>query len=158
MKINRRNFFIRIFQAIALVSIPAVLSSFLESCKNTLIGPTASQIMPTLSGTLSGGYVTLNVDSSSPIAKTGTAALVNYNGGSLLVDHPSASAYNALSSICTHQGCQITGFDSSSGQFICPCHGSTFDVNGKVTQGPAGSPLPKYQTQLNGTQLTIKVS
>jgi Rieske Fe-S protein len=158
MKINRRNFFIRTFQAIAVVSIPAVFSSFLESCKNTPIGPDASQIMPTLSGTFSGGNVTLNVDSSSPLSKTGTAALVNYTDGSLLVDHPSGSVYNALSSICTHQGCQITGFDTGSEQFICPCHGSTFDVNGKVTQGPAGSPLTKYQTQLNGTQLTITVS
>ena len=76
MKINRRNFFIRVFQAIAVISIPAVFGSFLESCKNTPIGPDASQIMPTLSGTLSGGNVTLNVDSSSPLAKTGTAALV----------------------------------------------------------------------------------
>ena len=158
MKINRRNFFVRIFQAIAVVSVPAVFSSFLESCKNTPIGPDASQIMPTLSGTLSSGNVTLNVDSSSPLAKTGVAALVNYAGGSLLVDHPSASVYNALSSICTHQSCLITGFDTSNEQFICPCHGSMFDVNGKVTQGPAGSPLTKYQTQLNGTQLTIKVS
>ena len=157
MKINRRNFFVRVFQAIAVISIPAVFGSFLESCKNTPIGPDASQIMPTLSGTLSGGNVTLNVDSSSPLAKTGTAALVSYSGGSLLVDHPSGSVYNGLSSICTHQSCQITGFDTGSEQFICPCHGSRFDVNGKVTQGPAGSPLTKYQTQLNGTQLTIKV-
>jgi Rieske Fe-S protein len=158
MKITRRNFFVRILQTVAVISIPAILGEFLESCKNTLIGPTGSQLMPTVSGTYSNGDVTLDVGSSSPLSKTGVAAIVNYSGGSVLVDHPSANAYNALSSICTHQGCQITGFDTSSGQFICPCHGSTFDVNGKVIQGPAGSPLSKFQTQLNGTQLTIIVS
>ena len=158
MKISRRNFFLKTLQTVALVSVPTMLGTFLESCKNTVIGPTSSQIMPKVSGNYSGGNVTLTVNSSSPISKTGTAALVNYSGGSLLVDHPSANVYNALSSICTHQSCQITGFDSGSNQFICPCHGSKFDVNGKVTQGPAGRSLTKYSTQLNGTQLTIKVS
>lgn len=158
MKMSRRNFFVKTLQTFALVSIPTVLGTFLESCKNTLIGPTGSQIMPTVSGNYSGGNVTVTVDSSSPISKTGTAALVNFSGGSVLVDHPSANVYNALSSICTHQSCQITGFDTGSSQFICPCHGSMFDVNGKVTQGPAGRPLTKYSTQIIGTQLTIKVS
>ena len=158
LKISRRNFFLKTLQTIALVSIPTVLGTFLESCKNTIIGPTPSQIMPKVSGNLSGGNVTVDVGSSSPLSKTGTAALVAYTGGSLLVDHPSANVFNALSSICTHQSCLITGFDTGKEQFICPCHGSTFDVNGKVTQGPAGRSLAKYSTQLNGTQLTIKVS
>ena len=114
--------------------------------------------MPTVSGNASGGNVILTIDSTSLLSKTGTAALVNYTGGSLLVDHPSANTFNALSSICTHQSCQITGFDTGKEQFICPCHGSMFDINGNVTQGPAGRPLTKYQSQLNGTQLTVKVS
>ena len=157
MKISRRNFFVKILQSAAVIAIPAMLTTFLESCKNTLIGPTGSQIMPKVSGTLSGSTVTVSVDSSSPLSKTGTAALVNYSGGSLLVDHPSGNTFNALSSTCTHQACQITGFDTGSGHFICPCHGSMFDVNGNVVQGPAGRPLPKYSSQLNGTQLTITV-
>lgn len=40
----------------------------------------------------------------------------------------------AMSLVCTHLGC-IVG-ESPSG-FLCPCHGSSFDVNGKVTGGPA---------------------
>ena len=158
MKISRRKFFAKTLQTFALISIPTVLGSFLESCKNTVIGPTADQIMPTISGSYAGGNVTVAVDSSSPLSKTGTAALVNFSGGSVLVDHPSANVYNALSSICTHQSCQITGFDTGSGHFICPCHGSMFDVNGKVTQGPASYPLNKYQTYVSGNQLTIKIS
>lgn len=157
MKISRRNFFVKILQTLAAISIPAVLATFLESCKNTLIGPTGSQIMPTVSGNSSGGNVTVSVNSSSPLSKTGTAALVNFSGGSILVDHPSGNVYHALSSICTHQSCQITGFDTGSEQFICPCHGSRFDVNGNVVQGPAGRALTKYTSQLNGTNLIIKL-
>ena len=158
MKISRRKFFVKTLQTATLISIPPILGSVLQACKNTPIGPSSYQVMPTVSGNLSGGNVVVSVDSSSPLSKTGNAALVNYSGGSVLVDHPTNNVYNALSSICTHQSCQITGFDSGNNQFICPCHGSRFDINGKVIQGPAGSPLTKYQTQLNGAQLTIKVS
>ncbi len=158
MKISRRKFFVKTLQTAAIVSMPAILGSVLESCSNTLIGPTAAQMMPTVSGSLAGGIVTVNIDSSSPLSGVGGAAVVNYSGGTLLVDHPSANTYNALSSICPHQGCQITGFDSGSEKFICPCHGSTFDINGNVTQGPAGSPLTKYQTTISGNQLMIKVA
>ncbi|HKI77655.1 MAG TPA: Rieske (2Fe-2S) protein [Ignavibacteriaceae bacterium] len=158
MKISRRKFFTRAIQTATVVAIPTVFGSFLESCKNTLIGPTGSQVLQSISGSYSGGNVTVNIDSSSPLAKTGSAAVVTFQGNSILIDHPSANVFNALSSICTHQSCQITGYDSGSNEFICPCHGSMFDVNGKVTQGPANAPLTKYQTQISGSQLIVKVS
>lgn len=47
--------------------------------------------------------------------------------------------FRALSLICTHLGC-ITSREAD-GQFVCPCHGSRFDAEGKVTKGPAPSRL-----------------
>ncbi len=44
----------------------------------------------------------------------------------------------AMSLVCTHLGC-IVG-EGPAG-FICPCHGSKFDVQGKVVGGPAPRPL-----------------
>ena len=44
-----------------------------------------------------------------------------------------------LSSKCTHLGCKITSFENN--EFICPCHGSTFTIEGKSTKGPAAIPL-----------------
>lgn len=40
----------------------------------------------------------------------------------------------AMSLICTHLGC-IVG-ETKEG-FLCPCHGSRFDPEGNVVQGPA---------------------
>lgn len=158
MKMSRRKFFTKTIQTAAVIAIPPILGSVLESCKNTVIGPTGSQVMQTVQGSLANGVVTVTVDSSSPLSGNGNAAIVNFQGGAVLVDHPSDNVYNAVSSICTHQSCQITGFDTSSSQFICPCHGSRFDINGKVKQGPASASLTKYQTQFSGNQLTIKIN
>jgi len=158
MKMSRRKFFTKTLQTAAVIAIPTAFSTVLESCKSTVIGPTGNQVLQSVKGSSSGGNVTINIDGSSPLAKTGSAITVNFSGGVILVDHPSANVYNALSSICTHQSCQITGYDSGNNQFICPCHGSMFDINGNVTQGPANAPLSKYQTQVSGNQLIIKVS
>jgi cytochrome b6-f complex iron-sulfur subunit len=55
----------------------------------------------------------------------------------------------AMSAVCTHAGCLL---DDSSDMIArglsCPCHGSAFDGNGSVTQGPANSPLQHYAVSI----------
>lgn len=41
-----------------------------------------------------------------------------------------------LRAACTHLGC-TTQWDPSSRQFICPCHGSAFSLDGSRLRGPA---------------------
>ncbi len=53
--------------------------------------------------------------------------------------------YTALSSTCTHLGCTV---EVGSTNLVCPCHGSTFDRQGRVMKGPAEEALPRYQTRL----------
>jgi cytochrome b6-f complex iron-sulfur subunit len=42
----------------------------------------------------------------------------------------------ALSAVCTHLGC-ITRYHADERAIACPCHGSRYDLEGNVTQGPA---------------------
>jgi len=53
----------------------------------------------------------------------------------------------ALSSYCTHRRCKLEAEPDRS--FYCPCHGSTFDPTGKVTEGPAVRNLPVLATTTN---------
>ncbi|MBV6340572.1 ubiquinol-cytochrome c reductase iron-sulfur subunit [Candidatus Magnetobacterium casense] len=48
----------------------------------------------------------------------------------------------AISSVCTHLGCLVALTDTG---FACPCHGSEFNKNGKVSGGPAPRGLPWLQ-------------
>jgi Rieske Fe-S protein len=54
---------------------------------------------------------------------------------------------SVLSSRCTHLGCKINEY--SNNQLLCPCHGSTFDLNGNATKGPAVRPLEKMDFEID---------
>ncbi|CAN5670083.1 hypothetical protein BH23CHL2_BH23CHL2_31560 [soil metagenome] len=55
----------------------------------------------------------------------------------------------ALYARCTHQSCLIR-WEDGDGEFHCPCHGSRFDRQGRVVQGPAERPLERMAVeQLN---------
>jgi ubiquinol-cytochrome c reductase, iron-sulfur subunit len=76
--------------------------------------------------------------------------------------------YLVLLGICTHLGCSPTyrpdvapldlGSDWQGG-FFCPCHGSRFDLAGRVFKGvpaPTNLPVPPY-SYLSDTRLLIGV-
>lgn len=50
----------------------------------------------------------------------------------------------AMSSLCTHLGCVV---NKEEKQFTCPCHGSRYDLAGKVKQGPAPKNLAWFQVK-----------
>jgi glycine/D-amino acid oxidase-like deaminating enzyme/nitrite reductase/ring-hydroxylating ferredoxin subunit len=49
-------------------------------------------------------------------------------------------AAHAVSLRCTHLGCLLR-FNAAETSWDCPCHGSRFDVDGGVLEGPATRPL-----------------
>ena len=49
----------------------------------------------------------------------------------------------ALSRTCTHLGCSVPWVEKEM-KFACPCHGSTFDITGKVIDAPAPRALDIY--------------
>lgn len=60
----------------------------------------------------------------------------------------------AFSPLCTHLGCAYR-WESAKKEFACPCHGSVFDIEGKVLAGPAERPLDRYATKLEGNRLWL---
>jgi cytochrome b6-f complex iron-sulfur subunit len=66
----------------------------------------------------------------------------------------SSSSFVALSKICTHNGCTVSYFGSSS-HFVCSCHNGIFDTSGNVVSGPPPSALSKYNVTLSGNILTV---
>ncbi|MBN1906515.1 MAG: ubiquinol-cytochrome c reductase iron-sulfur subunit [Deltaproteobacteria bacterium] len=60
----------------------------------------------------------------------------------------------ALSSKCTHLGCTVP-WDDKGKRFICPCHGSSFDISGAVISSPAPRPLDMYPVHIENNTIIV---
>lgn len=117
-------------------------------------GPAAA--LPMLTATLVGNTVSLPIDASSPLATVGRTAFVTAGSIQLLVARIADTTFTALTAVCTHEGCAITGFANS--RYVCPCHGSAFDTSGRVVVGPALTALRTFPTSFSGGVLVITVA
>lgn len=62
--------------------------------------------------------------------------------------------FTAVSPICTHRGCTV---DVNGERLVCPCHGSTYDRDGRVLKGPAQRPLQRYTVSRSGNELLLEL-
>lgn len=58
------------------------------------------------------------------------------------------------SPICPHLGCGYR-WDGEDKKFKCPCHGSVYDVTGKVLAGPAPRPLDVLPSKVEQGRLWV---
>jgi Rieske Fe-S protein len=81
----------------------------------------------------------------------GSARIFDTQG--VVVTQATAGGYAAVSTVCPHQGCAVASVEGAS--IVCPCHGSTFALDGSVTQGPATTGLQSRAVTLDGDQITL---
>jgi Rieske Fe-S protein len=71
----------------------------------------------------------------------------------VVVTQPTAGEFVGLSSVCTHQGCNVGTIEN--GEIVCPCHGSRFALDGTVVNPPAPSPLESRPVTVEGDQIIL---
>lgn len=54
----------------------------------------------------------------------------------LVVEADGQLAPYGINAVCTHLGC-VVPFNNAENKFMCPCHGSQYNNQGKVVRGPA---------------------
>jgi cytochrome b6-f complex iron-sulfur subunit len=148
---TRRQFCLRTCQAVSLLTLGAVA----PGCGGSSTSPSSAPALPSVTGTLAGRTLTINVDSSSPLAAVGGAATVTVSTGTYLVARTAQTTVTTVTGVCTHEACAVTGFANSV--YVCPCHGSEFNTSGAVVQGPAISPLRQFPTTFANNVVTISV-
>jgi len=149
--VKRREFCVHACQAASV----AALGTMLPGCGSSNPASASSNVpqLTTVNGSFASGTVTVTVDAASPLNTVGGAALVQSSAGNFLVSRTAQDAFVALTAICTHEQCTVTGFQSA--HYVCPCHGSQYSTNGTVTQGPATRALQQFATRFTAPTLTI---
>ena len=58
-----------------------------------------------------------------------------------------------FSAACPHLGCTI---DATADGFVCPCHGSSWNVNGEKLGGPTPRSVDVLESRIDGGRLRVR--
>lgn len=106
-----------------------------------------------------GGTARLTVNLTTQVQNIGDYII---SGGVVLIRTATGNvpaSFSAVTSTCTHQGCTLSGYDKATQKIEClsACgHGSRYNTDGSVSNGPTTTALTKYTVEVNGTTLTVK--
>ena len=72
----------------------------------------------------------------------------------IVVDKEQSLAEYGINAVCTHLGC-VVPWNASENKFMCPCHGSQYNSEGKVVRGPAPLSLALAHATVADDKLTF---
>ena len=120
--------------------------------------PVVKYFIPASSGGSGGGVTAKDALGNDIVAsdflaahKPGERALAQGLKGDptyIVVENEDAIASYGISAVCTHLGC-VVPWNASENKFICPCHGSQYNNEGKVVRGPAPLSLALAHANVN---------
>ncbi|MDI6800826.1 MAG: ubiquinol-cytochrome c reductase iron-sulfur subunit [Thermodesulfovibrionales bacterium] len=61
-----------------------------------------------------------------------------------------------FSPVCTHLGCLVY-WDNNKKEFLCPCHGGRYDINGDVISGPPPRSLTRLPIEIKDGKVYIGI-
>jgi cytochrome b6-f complex iron-sulfur subunit len=79
-----------------------------------------------------------------------------FRGGRFYLARLADGGFMALSLRCTHLGCSIN-WDDDKKRFICPCHSSSFAINGEVENPPAPSALDYFPIKIENGVVKVDI-
>jgi nitrite reductase/ring-hydroxylating ferredoxin subunit/uncharacterized membrane protein len=88
----------------------------------------------------------------------GTPIAARANGLGVVLIRKGERLY-ALADRCSHRGCSLHEGELNDDETLtCPCHGSTFRLDGSIVKGPATSPQPAYDVRAHDGKLEIRTA
>jgi Rieske Fe-S protein len=143
-KISRRSF----LGTSALVVLPAICG-----------GCTDDTPPPVSLPAVTNNTIVLPFADFSALTKTGGSIVGQAKGyaNPIVVARVRDDSISALDAICTHMRCTVS-YNALNVELDCPCHGSTYEVDGTVIGGPAPRPLRVFTVTFDATNVTITLS
>lgn len=139
--VSRRTFFINALMGVSLFSGIALMASYFVR----FLLPTSS-VKPTRK---------LYVGDVRRIPPGKSINFTDLKGQRLNIVN-TGDEFIALSTKCTHLGCQVF-WKERERLFFCPCHDGFFDERGNVVKGPPPAPLTTYKVEVVGQSIYIHV-
>ena len=144
-KTERRAF---LTQALTLVG-GCMCAGWISGCENDVLKS-------------SGESVQFDVGSAPVLAQVGGSVkqvFSGQNGGApVIIFRVAEENFVVLSSVCTHEACEVDLPGERDPQIWCSCHGARFErTTGAVLRGPATAPLPRFESTYDSGTQTLSI-
>lgn len=100
------------------------------------------------------GKVAIPLERVKRLDRVGGSITVRLKDREVLLARHSEEGVSAVSPICSHEKCTVA-YRRRVRRFECPCHGSYFDVQGNVLNGPATRPLASWPAVLSDRRIIV---
>ena len=147
---NRRDFIKSSMTIIGFGLLASSASTLLSSCEkseNTTNNPPSK--------------ITLNLSDYPELTQVNSFAfpiIPGKNAGMpIIIIRNTETEFIVLTSKCSHQGCQVGKPDMTNKSITCPCHGSKYNLQGGIINGPTTSPLKKFNSTYNSANNTLEI-
>ena len=155
-KVNRRDFLFTASYTIGAVGVGAVIWPMIDQMNpdkaQQALATTEvdiSQVEPGKSITVlwRGKPVFIRRRTSEEIAKDKDVKIDDLPHPETDEDRAKNPEWLVMLGVCTHLGCVPLGDKGEYGGWFCPCHGSHYDVSGRIRKGPAPTnmEIPKFE-------------
>ena len=145
------------------------MKQFILGSTVALIGPRwSSRILAEVTATGPGpGILRLKASAFPALAGPGGSVQVSFIDylKPLTLNRVSADRFVTLDSVCTHSGCTVGRFSVEDNRMRCPCHGSRYDIEGRVFRDadgnstePAPDDLVRYATHYEAATGIINIT
>lgn len=139
---SRRIFLSKLWKSLGIlasVEFITVIFGFLFSGKNTEEESLPKQLFD------AGKVSSFPIDSVTP-----------FRGGRFFLARLQDGGFIALSLRCTHLGCSVNWEDKKK-IFICPCHSSSYKINGDVLSPPAPRALDYFKVIIENKDVKVDI-
>lgn len=86
--------------------------------------------------------------------EVGVPVLAEYGDDSVFLVKKSESEAVVLDAACPHVACKLA-YNESSGEFDCPCHASSFTIDGVLLGGPAPRDMIAAAFEIVGGEIVV---
>lgn len=98
-----------------------------------------------------------SIVTAGPLAQFAPGTVTAIPNGRFYLARLMDGTFLALSRTCTHLGCSVL-WNEEKRRFVCPCHGSAFELNGTVITPPAPRPLDTFPVRIENGIIKVDVS
>ena len=93
---------------------------------------------------------------AGPVDRFEPGSVTAFQQGRFYLARLADGGFLALNRECTHLGCTVPWL-GEEGRFVCPCHASSFDINGDVLSPPAPRPLDLFAVRIENDIVKVDI-